>query len=249
MMSSRSKVLLSWSSGKDGAWALHVLRRRPDVEVVGLLTTFNEASSRVAMHAVRRELVEAQAAAAGLPLVPVLLPSPCTNEAYEGRMRAALSEARAAGVTHMAFGDLFLEDVRAYRVRLLEGTGVEPLFPLWGTPDDTPGLARRMIESGLRAVLTCVDPRQLSERFVGRRYDATLLSELPAEVDPCGERGEFHTFCSRCPEFTAEVAVVTGAIVEREGFCFVDLVPSRGASHPRAPGAGGINASAIGPGC
>lgn len=178
------------------------------------------------MHAVRRELVEAQAAAAGLPLVPVLLPFPCTNEVYEERMKAALAEAKTAGVTHMAFGDLFLEDVREYRIRLLEGTGVEPLFPLWGTPDDTPGLARRMIESGLRAILTCVDPKPLSERFVGRPYDATLVADLPAEVDPCGERGEFHTFCFRCPEFSGEIAVTTGEVVERDGFCFVDLVPS-----------------------
>jgi uncharacterized protein (TIGR00290 family) len=226
MMSPRPKVLLSWSSGKDSAWALHVLRRQPEIEVVGLLTAYNEAFDRVAMHTVRRELVEAQAAAAGLPLVPVLLPSPCTNEVYEDRMRSALSEAGAAGVTHMAFGDLFLEDVRAYLVQLLEGTGIEPLFPIWTSAEETPDLARRMLESGLRAVLTCVDPRQLSERFVGRRYDAQLLVELPAEVDPCGERGEFHTFCSRCPEFSEEIAVTTGAVVQREGFSFVDLVPS-----------------------
>lgn len=226
MSSPRPKVLLSWSSGKDSAWALHVLRRQPEIEVVGLLTTFNEAFDRVAMHAVRRELVEAQADAAGLPLVFVLLPSPCTNEAYEDRMKTALAEARAAGVTHMAFGDLFLEDVRDYRVRLLEGTGVEPLFPLWGTPDDTPGLARQMIESGLRAVLTCVDPKQLSQRFLGRQYDATFLAELPAGIDPCGERGEFHTFCFRSPEYSEEIAVTTGEVVERDGFCFVDLVPS-----------------------
>lgn len=220
----RPKILLSWSSGKDSAWTLHVLRHRPDLEVVGLLTTFNEAFARVAMHAVRRELVEAQAAAAGLPLVPVLLPYPCTNAAYEDRMRAALAEARSTGVTHMAFGDLFLEDVRAYRVRLLEGTGVEPMFPLWGTPADTPDLARRMVESGLRAVLTCVDPRQLSGPFIGRTYDATLLAELPDAVDPCGERGEFHTFCHRCPAFRSEIAVRTGEVVERDGFRFIDLV-------------------------
>lgn len=226
MMSSRPKVLLSWSSGKDSAWALHVLRQQADLDVVALLTTFNEMFDRVAMHAVRRELVEAQAAAAGLPLVPVLLPSPCTNDAYEERMKAALAEARAAGVTHMAFGDLFLVDVRAYRVRLLDGTGVEPLFPLWGSPEDTPELARRMVVSGLGAILTCVDPKQLSERFVGRPYDARLLAELPAGIDPCGERGEFHTFCFRCPEFSEEVAVSTGEFVEREGFFFVDLIPS-----------------------
>jgi uncharacterized protein (TIGR00290 family) len=212
------KVLLSWSSGKDSAWALHVLRQQPDLVVVGLLTTFNEAFDRVAMHAVRRELVEAQAAAAGLPLVPVMLPFPCTNEVYEDRMKAALEEAKASGVTHMAFGDLFLVDVREYRVRLLQGTGVEPLFPIWTTAEDTPDLARRMLAAGLGAVLTCVDPKQLSERFVGRRYDETLLAELPAGVDPCGERGEFHTFCYRCPEFSTEIAVSPGEIVEREGF-------------------------------
>jgi uncharacterized protein (TIGR00290 family) len=231
-MPPRPKVWLSWSSGKDSAWALHVLRRRPDIEVVGLLTTFNEAFSRVAMHAVRRELVEAQAAAAGLPLIAVPLPFPCTNAAYGGRMKAAIAEARAAGVTHIACGDLFLEDVWAYRIRLLEGTGVSPMFPIWGTPDDTPGLARRMLDSGLRAVLTCVDPKQLNERFVGRTYDADLLAGLPDGVDPCGERGEFHTFCHRCPEFAAEIAVDVGEIVERDGFWFADLVPAGNGPEP-----------------
>jgi uncharacterized protein (TIGR00290 family) len=224
-MMRRGRVLLSWSSGKDSAWALHALRRRPDLEVVGLLTAFNEQADRVAMHAVRRELVEAQAAAAGLPLVPVPLPYPCTNEVYEGRMRAAIAEARAAGVTHMAFGDLFLEDIREYRVRLLRGTGVEPLFPIWTTAEDTPALARRMLAGGLGAVLTCVDPKQLDERFVGRRYDEALLAELSAEVDPCGERGEFHTFCFRCPEFSREIPVTTGEVVQRDGFWFADLYP------------------------
>jgi uncharacterized protein (TIGR00290 family) len=220
------RVLFSWSSGKDSAWALHVLRRQPELEVVGLLTTFNEAFDRVAMHAVRRELVEAQAAAAGLPLVPVMLPYPCTNEVYEQRMKAALAEATAAGVTHLAFGDLFLVDVREYRVKLLEGTGVEPLFPIWTTAEDTPALAQRMLAAGLGAVLTCVDPRQLSERFVGRRYDEALLADLPAGVDPCGERGEFHTFCYRCPEFRSDIPVTIGGVVHRDGFFFGELCPS-----------------------
>lgn len=223
----RSKVLLSWSSGKDCAWALHVLRKRSDLEVVGLLTTFNEAFDRVAMHAVRRELVELQAAAAGLPLVPVMLPFPCTNGVYETRMAAAIAGARDQGVTHVAFGDLFLEDVRQYRVRMMEGTGIEPLFPLWGTPDDTPNLARQMVEGGLGAILTCVDPKQLSEQFVGREYDESLLAELPSGVDPCGERGEFHTFCHRCPEFKDWIAVSVGERVHREGFWFADLQPAK----------------------
>jgi uncharacterized protein (TIGR00290 family) len=224
MVNAGLRVLLSWSSGKDSAWALHVLRQRPDLEVVGLLTTFNEEFDRVAMHAVRRELAEAQAAAAGLPLVRVRLPFPCTNEGYEERMRSALAAARATGVTHMALGDLFLTDIREYRVRLLEGTGIEPLFPIWTTAEETPELARRMLAAGLGAILTCVDPTRLSERFVGRRYDEALLAELPAGVDPCGERGEFHTFCDRCPAFGSEIAVRVGDVVTRDGFCFADLV-------------------------
>jgi uncharacterized protein (TIGR00290 family) len=219
----RSKVLLSWSSGKDSAWALHVLRQQDDLEVAGLLTTFNEAFDRVAMHAVRRELVEAHAAAAGLPLVPVMLPYPCSNEVYEDRIKGAIAEAKSNGVTQMAFGDLFLEDIRQYRVKLLDGTGVEPLFPIWTTAEDTAKLARQMLNTGLRAVLTCVDPKQPEKRFVGRKYDEKLLAELPVEVDPCGERGEFHTFCYRCPEFNEEIAVTVGDIVEREGFWFADL--------------------------
>jgi uncharacterized protein (TIGR00290 family) len=221
------RVILSWSSGKDSAWALHMLRQRGGLEVVGLLTTFNEASDRVAMHAVRRELVETQAAAACLPLQTVMLPNPCTNEVYEAQMRAAMVEARASGVTHMAFGDLFLEDVRDYRVRLLAGTGVEPLFPIWGTPADTPRLARRMVEGGLGAVLTCVDPKQLGEAFLGREYDEGLLADLPVGVDPCGERGEFHTFCYRCPAFRGEIPITVGEIVHRDGFWFADLCMGR----------------------
>src|SRR5262245_29465094 len=188
------RVLLSWSSGKDSAWTLHVLRQS-GVNVVALLTTFNESADRVAMHAVRRELVEAQADAAGLPLWPVMLPWPCPNGAYEEAFRRVVANARRRGVTRVAFGDLFLQDIRDYRVRLLNGTGVEPMFPLWGTPADTPGLARRMLAGGLRAVLTCVDLQALDGRFAGRGFDADLLAEFPAGVDPCGENGEFHTFC------------------------------------------------------
>ncbi len=218
------RVLLSWSSGKDCAWTLHVLRSQPDVEIVGLLTTLNEAADRVAMHAVRRELLEAQAAAAGLPLWPVLLPWPCPNEVYEARMSAALEQARSEGVTHTAFGDLFLEDVRDYRIDKLAGTGIEPLFPLFGTPADTPPLARQMIDAGVRAVLTAVDPKQLPERFVGRSYDDELLAELPEGVDPCGERGEFHTFCYAGPMFAKRLDIRVGEIVTRAGFCFADVV-------------------------
>lgn len=219
----KPKTLLAWSSGKDSAWALHVLRERGEVEVVGLLTTFNEAFDRVAMHAVRRELVEAQAAAAGLPLVPVMIPWPCSNAEYESRMRAAIDAARQQGVTQIAFGDLFLEDVRDYRIKLLAGSGIEPLFPIWCSPAETPALARRMIAAGLETVLTCVDPKQLDGRFVGRRFDADLLAELPAGVDPCGERGEFHTFCDRGPMYSRNLPVAVGERVTRDGFHFAEL--------------------------
>jgi diphthamide synthase (EF-2-diphthine--ammonia ligase) len=197
------------------------------VEVAGLLTTFNQTFDRVAMHAVRRELVEAQAASAGLPLRTVALPFPCTNADYEDRMRRAIEQARLDGITHLAFGDLFLEDVREYRVGLLSGSGVEPLFPIWWSAAETPALAGAMVRSGLRAVLTCVDPKQLSERFVGRRFEAGLLEELPPTVDPCGERGEFHTFCYRGPMFTREIPVRVGEVVQRDGFWFADVLPDR----------------------
>jgi uncharacterized protein (TIGR00290 family) len=221
---------LSWSSGKDSAWALHVLRRQPGVEVVGLATTFNEAAGRVAMHAVRRELVEAQARTAGLPLWPVPLPWPCPNGEYECRLRELLGRASTAGVTHLAFGDLFLEDVRAYRERQLAGSGVEPLFPLWGL--DTAALAREMLAGGVEAVLTCVDPKQLDPRFAGRTFDLALLAELPPGVDPCGERGEFHTFCRSGPMFAAPVPAWPGEVVERDGFVFADLLSEVAATPP-----------------
>jgi uncharacterized protein (TIGR00290 family) len=218
------RVLLSWSSGKDSAWALQVLRQQPGLEVVGLLTTFNDAANRVAMHAVRRALVDAQAKAARLPLWPVPLPFPCSNAEYEERMGVVISHAQAEGITHVAFGDLFLEDVREYRIRMLSGTGIAPLFPLWCSSVDTPALARTMIRSGLRAVLTCVDPKQLPASFAGRTYNEELLSDLPSTVDPCGERGEFHTFCFAGPMFTHEIPVHVGATVTRDGFCFTDIV-------------------------
>jgi uncharacterized protein (TIGR00290 family) len=217
-----TKVLLSWSSGKDSAWALHVLGGDPSLEVAALLTTFNESADRVAMHAVRRELVERQAEAAGLPLWRVPIPSPCPNEIYEARMREAVDRARAEGFTHVAFGDLFLEDVRRYREERLAGTGLDPLFPLWGRPTDA--LARDMLAAGLEATITCVDPRQLDAAFVGRRWDTALLDALPATVDPCGERGEFHTFCHAGPMFARPIPVSAGVTVEREGFVFADVV-------------------------
>lgn len=219
------RVLISWSSGKDSAWTLHVLRQKPEIEIVGLLTTFNESVDRVAMHAVRRSLVEAQACMTGLPLWHVPLPWPCSNTEYEERIRAQICRAREEGVTHIAFGDLFLEDVRDYRIRLLSGTGVEPLFPLWCSPSNTLYLARQMIDAGLRAVLTCIDPKQLSKQFIGHLYDAEFLAELPPETDPCGERGEFHTFCFAGPMFTSEIAIQIGETVSRDGFYFIDLAP------------------------
>lgn len=219
----RPKALLAWSTGKDSAWSLHVLRQQAHVEIVGLLTTINEHFDRVAMHGVRREVLEAQARAAGLPLWPVPIPWPCPNEAYEQRMAAAVARARAEGIRHIAFGDLFLEDIRAYRIAKLQGTGIEPLFPIWGTRADTPVLARKMLDAGLRAVLTCVDPRQCDPKFAGRIFEPRLLDELPANIDPCGENGEFHTCCFAGPMYAAPIQVRTGEVVERDGFVFADV--------------------------
>jgi len=215
---------LSWSSGKDSAWALHVLRQQSDVEIVGLLTTVNESADRVAMHAVRAELLRLQAAATGLPLHVVGIPSPCSNERYEAVMGAFVERARTEGINAIAFGDLFLEDIRQYRVQKLVGTGIEPLFPIWGIPTDH--LARTMIAGGLRARLTCVDPKQLGKDFVAREFDHALLSDLPPNVDPCGERGEFHSFAYAGPMFSAPLAVKSGELVERDGFVFADLLPA-----------------------
>lgn len=220
-MTARPKALLSWSSGKDSAWALHVLRQRGEVDVVGLLTTVNRVHDRVAMHAVRSELLRAQARAAALPLWEVPIPSPCSNAEYEAAMGEAMARAKADGITTVAFGDLFLEDIRAYREQKLAAAGMTPVFPIWGIPTDA--LARDMIAGGLRARLTCVDPKQLAASFAGREFDAALLADLPPGVDPCGERGEFHTFAYAGPMFRAPVAVRLGDVVERDGFVFADL--------------------------
>ncbi|MGH9716952.1 MAG: ATP-binding protein [Candidatus Acidiferrales bacterium] len=217
----RPKAWLSWSTGKDSAWALHVARQSSALDVVALLTTVNQTHARVAMHAVRQSLLERQAAAAGLPLVTVPIPSPCPNEEYERAMAAAMERAREDGVTHMIFGDLFLEDVRRYREEKLAGCGIEPVFPLWGIP--TRQLAEEMIAGGLRSYLTCVDPRKLDKSFAGREWNASLLSNLPPAVDPCGEFGEFHTFAFAGPMFAAPIKVRPGEIVERDGFVFADL--------------------------
>jgi uncharacterized protein (TIGR00290 family) len=222
-MTQRERILLAWSSGKDSAWSLHALRGRDDVEVVGLLTTVNETHDRVAMHAVRRQLLEAQAEAAGLPLVVVPIPSPCSNSAYEAAMERALAAAREQGIRGIAFGDLFLEDIRRYRERQMEGSGLRPLFPLWGRP--TAPLAEEMIAAGLRARITCVDPRALPATFAGRAFDREFLRALPPGVDPCGERGEFHTFAWDGPMLRRPVAFTLGQVVTRDGFVFADLIP------------------------
>lgn len=214
-------AFLSWSSGKDSAYALHEVRRRGLAEVVGLLTTVSEVYDRVAMHGVRAELLALQARAAGLPLVTVPLPRPCTNEIYEARMAAAVATIRAQGVGHVIFGDLFLEDIRAYREEKMRACGMEPLFPLWGR--DTRALAEEMIASGLEARIACLDPRHLDARFAGRAFDRALLAELPTAVDPCGENGEFHTVVTAGPMFSAPIAVRAGEVVEREGFVFADF--------------------------
>ena len=217
-----SKSLLAWSSGKDSAWALHTLRRQ-GVEVAALLTTLNQEADRVAMHGVRRELVEAQAEALGLPLWQIPLPWPCTNADYEARMADACRRAIAEGFDTMAFGDLFLRDVREYRERQLTGSGLTPLFPIWGIP--TAGLAQEMIDSGIRARLSCVDTKELDAAFAGREFDRRLLADLPPTADPCGENGEFHSFVYDGPGFRAPLAIRTGETHRFETFVYADLLP------------------------
>jgi uncharacterized protein (TIGR00290 family) len=219
----RKRAFLSWSSGKDSAWALHALRADADVEVAGLVCTVNEAFGRVAMHGVRRSLVEAQARAAALPLRIVPLPHPCPNERYEAAMREFAAEALRQGVSHLAFGDLFLEDVRRYRERLFRDTGIGLLFPLWGC--DTRGLAADMTAAGLRARITCVDPSRAPREWAGALFDADFARAIPSGIDPCAENGEFHTFAFAGPMFAEAIGIRVGEVVERDGFVFADLLP------------------------
>jgi len=224
LISKRSKALVAWSSGKDGAWALHEVRRAGDLEIIGALTTVTEAFGRVSMHGVREELLRAQLDAARLLPIVVYIPFPCSNEVYEQKMAAALDDARACGVTHIIFGDLFLSDVREYRERRLAGTGITPIFPVWGR--ETAALAREMIDSGVEARLSTVDLKKLPGSFAGRRFDGALLAALPAGIDPCGENGEFHSFVSAGPMLARDIAVKVGATVERDGFAYADLLPA-----------------------
>ncbi|TAM83951.1 MAG: adenine nucleotide alpha hydrolase [Acidobacteria bacterium] len=226
----RKKAWLSWSSGKDSAWCLETVRRQGEYDVAALLTTVNAEHKRVAMHAVRESLLQAQAESAGLPLVTVSIPNPCPNADYEKAMAAAFEKASAGGITHIIFGDLFLEDIRRYRENQLAGTGITPVFPLWGL--DTRQLASQMVGAGLRAVLTCIDPGKLDRSFAGCQFDANLLADLPNNVDPCGENGEFHTFAFRGPMFLAPIEVERGAVVERDGFIFADVLPRQQIQFP-----------------
>ncbi|EKP0278730.1 adenine nucleotide alpha hydrolase [Aeromonas bestiarum] len=220
----KTKVLLSWSSGKDSAWALHTLRQDPAIEVVGLFTTLNQTFERVAMHGVRKQLLMQQAECVGLPLTAIDLPWPCTNEDYARIMTDFIAGVVAEGIHQMAFGDLFLEDVRAYREKQLLGTGIEPLFPLWGS--DTAKLAQQMMAAGLRARISTLDPKKLDASLGGHEFDPALLAALPAGVDPCGENGEFHTLAWDGPMFLRPLTIRVGETVERDGFVFTDLLPA-----------------------
>jgi uncharacterized protein (TIGR00290 family) len=217
---------MSWSSGKDSAFALHEVLRSREVQIVGLLTTMTAAFGRVSMHGVREALLDRQAEALGLPCRKILIPAPCPNEVYEREMAVALAEAREVGVSHVVFGDLFLEDLRTYREGKLAAVGMTGVFPLWMR--DTAALANEMIASGLQATLTCIDPRRLDRSFAGRTFDAELLRDLPRDVDPCGENGEFHSFASAGPMFTKPIPIEVGEVVERDGFVFADVLATSG---------------------
>lgn len=220
----RKKTLLSWSSGKDSAWALHVLRADPHIEVVGLFCTINKAFDRVAMHGVRVELLRQQADSAGLPLQLIEIPYPCSDSIYAEVMAAFVATAKNNAIECFAFGDLFLADIRQYREERLRDTGITPIFPLWGLP--TPALAQTMLAGGLQAMITCADPKRIPAHFSGREYNQALLDDLPAGVDPCGEYGEFHSFACAGPMFQYPIKVTVGETVNRDGFVFTDLLPA-----------------------
>jgi len=217
----KEKALIAWSSGKDSAWALHRVWLEGSYDVIGALTTITENFDRVSMHGVRREILDAQLQAAALPLLPVMIPFPCPNEIYEQRMADALQIAREQGVTKIIFGDLFLEEIRAYREEKLRGTGIEAVFPLWGIPTDA--LAREMIAGGLQARIVTLDPKKIAQEFAGRSFDESLLASLPAGADPCGENGEFHSCVTGGPMFGKEIKVEAGEVAARDGFVFADL--------------------------
>ena len=220
----RPKALIAWSSGKDSAWALHEARRAGEFDIVGALTTVTGTFSRVSIHGLREELLRAQLNAAGLPATLVRIPYPCPNEVYERKMAAAMTQAKADGITHVIFGDLFLEDVRVYRERNLAGSGIAPLFPLWHRPTDA--LAREMITAGVEATLVAVDRKKLAAEFAGRKFDADLLAAFSSSIDPCGENGEFHSFVSAGPMLKGKIPVTTGETVERDGMAYADLLPA-----------------------
>lgn len=225
MQTPKRKTLLSWSSGKDSAWTLHELRQQPDIEVAGLFCTINQTFDRVAMHAVKTELVKQQAQQAGLPLYTIHIPYPCDNGEYEQAMARFIAKAQQLNIECFAFGDLFLEDVRNYREEKMQGTGITPIFPLWGKP--TGELSREMIDSGLKTVITCVDPKKIPAEFAGREFDHDFLDDLPETVDPCGENGEFHSFVFAGPMLQDPIDISVGEIVERDGFVFADVSMTR----------------------
>lgn len=221
--SAKPKAIVSWSSGKDSAMALQRILTSGQFEVTCLLTTISDTFHRVSMHGVREKLLEIQAETCGLQLQKVMIPYPCPNTVYEAKMREILQIWKKRGVTHVIFGDLFLGDIRRYREEKLALLNLTPVFPVWGR--DTATLAREMIKAGFRAILSCVDPRKLNPSFAGREFDSSLLADLPASVDPCGENGEFHTFVYDCPIFRKPIRVQVGERVVRDGFQFADIIP------------------------
>ncbi|MCJ7524029.1 MAG: adenine nucleotide alpha hydrolase [Candidatus Aminicenantes bacterium] len=221
----KKKTLLSWSSGKDSAWALHVLRRQPDINVVGLFCTVNQEFERVAMHAVRIELLHQQAQNIGLPVQLIPIPHPCGDAEYGRIMKSFVGQTKQQGIECFAFGDIFLEDVRKYREANLSASGITPIFPLWGMA--TGKLSREMVKGGLRAIITCIDPKHLSADFAGQEYGNSFLERIPANIDPCGENGEFHTFAYDGPMFIKPAHISIGETVSRDGFVFTDLLPAQ----------------------